>query len=101
MPAATWLELCRAAEAMENHERAVDEYERLADAHPAQKESILALLSAGRLCLRKLNRPADALRNYKAAKDSLVPHLDWGTNIAAGIRDAEKASGVTVAPPVK
>jgi membrane associated rhomboid family serine protease len=100
MPAATWLELCRAAEAMENFDRAVNEYERLASAHPTQKESVLASLSAGRLCLRRLNRPSDALRNYKAAKNSTVPHLDWETNIAAGIRDAEKACGspTTIVP---
>jgi membrane associated rhomboid family serine protease len=91
MPAATWLEFTRQLESQQNFERAVTEYERLAAAHPTQKESLLALLSAGRLCLKKLNRPADALRNYKAAQASAVPHLDWETNIKMGIQSAEEA----------
>jgi hypothetical protein len=49
-------------------------------------------LAAGRLCLKRLNRPADALKFYKAAAASQVPHLDWEANIQAGIRDAERAS---------
>jgi membrane associated rhomboid family serine protease len=101
MPPAAWLELTRKLEAREHFERAVTEYERLATAYPTQKESLLALLSAGRLCLRKLNRPADALRNYKAAQASTVPHLDWETNICAGIRDAEKACSPATAGLVK
>jgi tetratricopeptide (TPR) repeat protein len=92
MPAATWLELLRHLESQQNFERAVTEYERLAAAYPSQKESLLALLSAGRLHLKKLNRPADALRNYKAAQASTVPHLDWETNIRMGIQAAEGAS---------
>ena len=91
MPAATWLELARKLEAQENFERSVLEYERLAAAYPKQKESLLAFLAAGRLCLKKLHRPADALRNYKAAQASPVPHLDWDVNINAGIQDAEKS----------
>jgi tetratricopeptide (TPR) repeat protein len=101
MPASTWLELTRMLESQENFDRAVDEYERLAAAHPTSKESVLALISAGRLCLRRLNRPADAVRNYKAANASPVPHLDWETNIIAGIQNAEKACSPTPAAPLK
>jgi tetratricopeptide (TPR) repeat protein len=75
-------------ESRQNFERAVADYERLAAAYPAQKESLLALLSAG-ICLRKLNRPADTLRNYKAAQASTIPHLDWEANISMGIQAAE------------
>jgi tetratricopeptide (TPR) repeat protein len=92
MPAATWLELIRNLESQQNFERAVTEYEHLVAAYPAQKESVLALLSAGRLYLKKLNRPADALRNYKAAQVSTVPHRDWEANIKMGIQAAEEAS---------
>jgi tetratricopeptide (TPR) repeat protein len=92
MPAATWLELIRNLESQQNFERAVTEYEHLVAAYPAQKESVLALLSAGRLYLKKLNRPADALRNYKAAQASTVPHRDWEANIKMGIQAAEEAS---------
>jgi len=73
MPASTWLELCRAAEGQQNFERASAEYAHLAEAYPSERQSLLALLSAGRLCLKKLNRPSDALRYYKAASSSPVP----------------------------
>jgi DNA-binding SARP family transcriptional activator len=98
MPAGSWLELCRLLEGKQNYERAVTEYEHLAKTHPAEKQSLLALLSAGRLALKQLNRPSDALLYYKAAKASKVPHLDWETNIQAGIQAAEKAVGASFAP---
>jgi len=101
MPPATWLELCRIAEGQQNYERAVSEYERLAQAYPNERQSLLALLSAGRLALKQLQRPSDALLYYKAAKASKVPHLDWESNIQAGIQDAAKAAGASYAPPVK
>jgi tetratricopeptide (TPR) repeat protein len=91
MPASTWLELCRSAEGQQNFERAVEEYDRLARAYPSERQSLLALMSAGRLSLKKLNRPAEALRFYRAAADSPVPHLDWAMNIQGGIVEAEKA----------
>ncbi|MGA2419415.1 MAG: rhomboid family intramembrane serine protease [Candidatus Acidiferrum sp.] len=75
LPAATWLELCRIAEGRQNYARAAEEYQALAKAHPAERQSILALLAAGRLSLKQLGRPADALRCYQAAAASKVPHL--------------------------
>jgi hypothetical protein len=101
MPAATWLELCRVIEGQQHYDRAVTEYEHLAKAYPAEKQALLALLSAGRLALKQLNRPSDALLYYKAAKASKVPHADWESNIVAGIQAAEKAMGVTFAPTSK
>ncbi len=101
MPAGSWLELCRLLEGQQKYDRAVTEYEHLAKAYPAEKQSILALLSAGRLALKQLNRPSDALLYYKAAKVSKVPHLDWETNIQAGIQAAEKAMGPSFAPTAK
>jgi membrane associated rhomboid family serine protease len=98
MPAATWLELCRVAEAQQNYERAVTEYEQLAKLYPSERPSLLALLSAGRLALKQLNRPSDALLYYKAAKASKVPHLDWESNIEAGIQAAERATAISYAP---
>jgi hypothetical protein len=79
-------------------DRAVSEYEKLAKTYPNEKQSLLALLSAGRLALKHLNRPSDALLYYKAAKASKVPHADWESNIQAGIQGAEKATGVSFAP---
>jgi membrane associated rhomboid family serine protease len=98
MPAATWLELCRILEGEQNYDRAVSEYEQLAQTYSTERQSILALLSAGRLSLKQLNRASDALRYYNAAKVSPVPHLDWEANIQAGIQAAEKAASVPVAP---
>jgi membrane associated rhomboid family serine protease len=91
LPADVWLELCRALEGKEDLERAVAEYEKLAMACPAERQSILALLAAGRLSMKRLNRPGDALRFYEAASSSKVPHLDWESNIQAGINAAQKA----------
>ncbi len=93
LPAAVWLELCRALEGKEKLERAVCEYEKLATASPMEKQAILALLAAGRLSLKRLNRPGDALRFYETAAGSKVPHLDWESNIRAGIDAAQKATG--------
>jgi tetratricopeptide (TPR) repeat protein len=88
LPAATWLELCRYLEEQQSFDRAVSEYEKLAIACPAEKQSLLALMAAGRLSLKKLGRPAEALQFYRAASVSPVPHLDWETNIQAGIKEA-------------
>ena len=91
LPPAPWLELIRHLENQQNAERAVAECDRLAQAYPQERPALLALLTAGRLSLKKLNRPDEALRYYKAADLSPVPHLDWETNIKAGIADAERA----------
>ena len=95
MPASTWLELCRAAEGQQNFERAVEEYDKLARAYPTERQSLLALMAAGRLSQKKLNRPAEALHFYKAAADSPVPHLDWAINIQSGILESQKALSAT------
>jgi membrane associated rhomboid family serine protease len=97
IPVSTWLELCRAAEGQQNFERAVEEYDKLARAYPNQRQSLLALMAAGRLSQTKLNRPAEALRFYRAAADSPVPHLDWEVNIQGGLAEAQKALSATEA----
>jgi membrane associated rhomboid family serine protease len=88
LPATTWLELCRSLEGHENYDRAVTEYDKLAAAYPQEKQSLLALMAAGRLSQKKLGRPAEALHFYRAASDSPVPHFDWESNIQAGIKEA-------------
>jgi hypothetical protein len=50
-----------------NYERAVSEYDRLSTALPSERPALLALLAAGRLSLKNLNRPGAALRFYEAA----------------------------------
>jgi tetratricopeptide (TPR) repeat protein len=91
MPAATWFELCRAAEGKQLYERALAEYDKLAAAHPAERHAVMAQVGAGRICLTRLHRPQDALRYFESAAASPVPHLDLETNIAAGIREAKAA----------
>ena len=91
MPAGTWLELCKGAEELQEFDRAFSEYEQLAQAYPAERQALTAQLSAARLCLKKLNRPKDALALYQAAAGSPIPHLDWDQHIQAGIKDAKNA----------
>ena len=93
LPAPVWLELARLFEYQQNFDRAADEYRRLADQHPAEKQSILALVAAGRLYLKKLHRPEDALKCYEKANASKVPHLDWQPNIESGLAEAQAALG--------
>jgi membrane associated rhomboid family serine protease len=95
LPPAVWLELCRYLEEVPNLDRAVSEYEKLAAAHSNTKQALLAQIAAGRLCLKRLNRPADALRFYQAAAQSPIPHLDWETNIQAGLKAAQEATEKT------
>ena len=94
-PAATWLDLCRAAEKLEHFDRALLEYEKLASSYPAERQSILAQLAAARLCLKRLNQPERALQSFEAAAKSPVPHLDWEQSITAGIREAKAAMSQT------
>jgi len=91
--------LIRHLENQQNLDRAVTECDHLAQAYPQERSALMALLTAGRLSLKKLNRPDEALRFYKLADGSQVPHLDWETNIKAGIAEAERAIGTPVVQP--
>jgi membrane associated rhomboid family serine protease len=91
LPAAIWLELCKGAEEMQEFERAFSEYHELAQAYPTDRQALTAQLSAARLCLKRLNRPQDALALYQTAAASPIPHLDWEQHIQSGIKDAQAA----------
>lgn len=91
LPASVWLDVCRAAEKLQFFDRAVSEYETLAQAHASERQAISALLSAGRICLKQLSQPQRALQFFEAAEKSPVPHLDWEQSIAAGIKEAKAA----------
>ena len=91
LPPSVWLELCRVPEQQLDFERAVSEYEKLAAAYPSERQSLMAQLGAARICLKRLNRPLDALRFYEAAAASAVPHLDLEQDIQSGIRKARIA----------
>jgi len=97
LPANVWLDVCRAAEKMQFFDRAVSEYETLAQAHATERQAISALLSAGRICMKQLNEPQRALQFFEAAEKSPVPHLDWEQSIRAGIKEAKVAMPKAVA----
>ena len=63
------------------------DYEKLAAAYPFERQSIMAQLTAARICLTRLSRPQDALRLYEGASASPVPHLDLEQDIESGIRE--------------
>jgi len=46
---------------------------------------VLALISAGRIQLKQLGQPQQALRLYVAAQNSPVPHQDWNETIRKGV----------------
>lgn len=98
LAASIWLDLCRQIETQPDQERAAGLYEELAQAYPAEKQGLLAQMAAGRIYLKRLNRPSDALRCYEAAQASSVPHPDWQTNIERGIAEARKATQPQTAP---
>jgi membrane associated rhomboid family serine protease len=99
MPAAIWLELCKGAEELQEFDRALAEYQQLAQTYPTDRPALTAQLSAARLCLQRLNRPQVALALYQTAAASPIPHLDWEQHIQAGIKEAKAAmsSGSAIA----
>jgi len=104
MPAASWLELCRHAENEQQWERAASEYEKLAEAWPEDRNSVLALISAGRIQLKHFGRRDQALRLYVAAQNSPVPHQDWNDTIRKGVDAAmgktQPNTAESAAPPL-
>lgn len=101
LPAPLWLEYCRQLETQPDVTHATEEYLGLADAYPGERQGLLAQMAAGRLCLKRLNRPAEALRLYEAALASPVPHADWQATLEKGAAEAKKAlvpQGEPVAP---
>src|ERR1700680_696069 len=98
LSAPLWLDLCRQLETQPDIERAAGEYQDLAQAYPTEKQGLLAQMAVGRIYLKRLNRPSDALRFYEAAEASPVPHPDWQATIDRGIAEAKKALLPLTAP---
>ena len=92
LPGPVWFELCRMLEAAGNSERALSEYEDLAQTLPSERQALMSQLAAARICLHRLNRPEEALKLYKAAAISSVPHLDLEQTIQAGMKEASTAA---------
>jgi len=99
LPPSAWFDFCRMLEARHDSERAMREYENLAAIHPSERQRLLALLGAARICLNRLNRPQDALRFYEAAAASALRHLDLERDIQSGIREAKIAIAQGEGPP--
>lgn len=89
LPRAVWLELCRHYEKEQRFETAVEEYEKLAEAHPATRAGVTALVEAARICLGNLNRPEWAEKLLRAAQASPAQHGD----LDAGIEEDLKKCG--------
>jgi membrane associated rhomboid family serine protease len=98
LPAQVWLDLCRQVETHSEPQLAADEYRSLAQAYPTEKQGLLAQIATGRIYLKRLNRPSDALGFYEAAQASPVPHTEWKATIERGIADANKALLPQTAP---
>ena len=101
LPAPLWLEFCRQLETQPDVSRAAEEYLALSHAYPADRQGLLGQMAAGRLYLKRLDRPADALRLYEAAQASSIPHADWNSTIEKGIAEATKQTqpqGSSVSP---
>jgi membrane associated rhomboid family serine protease len=96
LPAQTWLDVCRVPEQQGAFERALEEYEKLAAAYPSERQALAAQLAAAKICLRRLNRPQDAMKFYEAVAKSPIPHLDLEANIQLGIGEARAALAAPV-----
>jgi membrane associated rhomboid family serine protease len=91
MPPAIWLELCRVAEQRNDYHRSLSEYQKLFAAYPSERQGLMAQIGAARISLKRLSRPDEALRLYRAASTSAIPHLDLEQDIEAGIQEAKSA----------
>jgi membrane associated rhomboid family serine protease len=91
LPRGVWLELCRYFEREQRWELAVDEYERLAHAFPAERAAVSALVSAGQICIAHLASPDRAEKCFKEAQSSSVPHYDLESAIQEGLRKCAPA----------
>jgi len=91
LPVSTWFDLCRILEERGNYDRALGELEGLIRSYPSERQALMAQMAAARICLKRLNRPEDALKFYHGAAASPVPHLDLEPAIQAGIKEVSTA----------
>jgi membrane associated rhomboid family serine protease len=94
MPLELRYDLCRLIESQGDFERAICEYKQLAAENPSDRKALIAQLAAGKICLKKLNRPEEALKFYEAAETSPVPHLDFEQTIQSAMLEAKTALSV-------
>jgi membrane associated rhomboid family serine protease len=91
LPAELWFKLGQALEERQEYERALGEYQELAEAYPKDRQGLMALLAGARVAMTKVHRPQHALNLYQAVADSRMPHLDLESSIQVGMKDARAA----------
>jgi tetratricopeptide (TPR) repeat protein len=91
LPTDIWFKLCQSLEEQQEYERALGEYQELAEANPKDRQGLMALLAAARLAMYKVHRPQHAINLYQAVADSSIPHLDLDSSIHEGIKVARLA----------
>jgi hypothetical protein len=91
-----WFKLCQAMEKSQEWERALGEYQELAEAYPKERQSLIALMNGARVAMGRLQRPQQALNLYQAASESKLPHLDLEPSIEAGVNAARAALATSV-----
>ncbi len=69
--------------------QAAQEYEKLANAHSDDRISIVALVAAAQVHMKRLDNRFEAARLYKQAQVSPLPHRDWETTIRQGLAQAQ------------
>ncbi len=89
LPGQHWLKLCRALESQQHWVQAAQEYEKLANAHSDDRISIVALVAAAQVHMKRLDNRFEAARLYKQAQVSPLPHRDWETTIRQGLAQAQ------------
>jgi tetratricopeptide (TPR) repeat protein len=93
MPARIWYDLGQGMEQQQNFDVALDQYKGIVKAYPADVVSVQAQMAAGKLCMNKLSRAAEAVQWYESAAASNVPHGEFESAIQFGLSAARKANG--------
>jgi membrane associated rhomboid family serine protease len=93
-PAKTWYELALGLEQQQNFDVAMDQYRAIVKNYPQDVASVQAQIAAAKLCMNKLNRPAEAVQWYEGANASSAPHREFDSAIQVGLAAARKAGGV-------
>jgi membrane associated rhomboid family serine protease len=92
-----WMKLCQALEEKQEFERALGEYQELAEAYPKDRQSLMALMAGARVAMNKVQRPEQAINLYQAVATSNLPHMDLDSSIEAGMKQARAALATVAA----
>jgi membrane associated rhomboid family serine protease len=99
LPPVIQFDLCRLLENQGDFQAAANGYQRLADENPEHRYALLSQLAAGKIYLKKLDNPREAIRFFEAAEASSVPHLDMEQAIREAIQEAKAALALIGAKP--